>query len=95
MFIPLVSRATAHGCWRRRKAVNWSLREHQQWLANPRPTNTLPEAAVADEGGDEHHRSEELDQRWDDIPDEYIMLTSSALRFLPATHQIFFELDNA
>ena len=53
--------------------------------AVPRPTYTLADAAVADEWGDERYRFEELDQRWEDIPDEYIRRTSTAFCFLPTT----------
>jgi hypothetical protein len=53
--------------------------------AVPRPAYTLADAAVADEWGDEHYRFEELDQRWEDIPDLYIRRTDSAFCFLPIT----------
>ena len=51
----------------------------------PRPAYTLADAAVADAWGDEHYRFVELDRRWEAIPDEYIVLTSSAFCFLPTT----------
>ena len=51
--------------------------------AVPRPTYTLADALVDDEWGEESYRFEELDQRWEDIPDKYIERTDSAFCFLP------------
>lgn len=53
--------------------------------AVPRPTCTLADAAVADAWGDERYRFREVDQRWEDIPDECIERTSTAFCFLPTT----------
>jgi hypothetical protein len=58
--------------------------------AVPRPACTLADAAVAEQWGDEHYRFEELDQRWEDIPDEHLILDCDPFCFLPTTSWIYY-----